>query len=316
VTTTAARYRTFADETHGLSPCFEEWSLAVAADPDVLALIDTLPEPKRQPNLVFAAARVKGAEPGPYSGLRSVLLSRWDDVRELVLARRTQTNEAGRCAPLLPLLAQLQTPLALLEVGAAAGLCLYPDRYSYRYDGRSVDPAAGPSPARLDCAVAGSPPIPSRLPKVAWRAGIDLNPLDVRDEDSMRWLQTRPEHEHRRRRLAAAISVVREDPPRIVSGDLNDRLVALAAEAPPEATLVVFHTAVLWYTSPSDRERFVHTVMGLPGHWISNESPDVLPEVAATAARSSSYTGLANLVAIDGRAKAWAGPHGEFLDWI
>ena len=44
-----------------------------------------------------------------------------------------QTNEAGRCAVLLPVLAALPQPLALLEVGASAGLCLYPDRYAYRY---------------------------------------------------------------------------------------------------------------------------------------------------------------------------------------
>ncbi len=40
------------------------------------------------------------------------------------MSKRTQTNEPGRCAVLLPLLAALPQPLALLEVGASAGLCL------------------------------------------------------------------------------------------------------------------------------------------------------------------------------------------------
>ena len=76
----------------------------MAGDPEVLALVDTLPEPKRQPNLVLAAARWHGAAPGPYDGLRRVLLDRWDDVRATVLGRATQTNEVGRCAVLLPVL--------------------------------------------------------------------------------------------------------------------------------------------------------------------------------------------------------------------
>ncbi|MBV9417272.1 MAG: DUF2332 family protein [Solirubrobacterales bacterium] len=61
-----------------------------------------------------------------------------------VLARSTRTNEPARCATLLPLLATLPQPLALLEVGAAAGLCLLPDRWAYDYDGLHVPP---PRPA-------------------------------------------------------------------------------------------------------------------------------------------------------------------------
>jgi hypothetical protein len=45
----------------------------------------------------------------------------------------TQTNEPGRCAVLLPVLAGLSEPLALLEVGAFAGLCLLPDFYAYDF---------------------------------------------------------------------------------------------------------------------------------------------------------------------------------------
>ena len=39
-------------------------------------------------------------------------------------ARRTQTNEPARCAVLLPALAQLPEPLALVDVGASAGLTM------------------------------------------------------------------------------------------------------------------------------------------------------------------------------------------------
>ena len=60
-------------------------------------------------------------------------------VATVMRTRGTQTNEAARCAALLPLLASFEGPLALIEVGAAAGLCLYPDRYSYDYDGTAVE---------------------------------------------------------------------------------------------------------------------------------------------------------------------------------
>lgn len=271
---TSERFRRFAEtEARGESPCYEEWALGVAGDPDVLALLEELPEAKRQPNLVFAAARHSGILAGPYPGFRVALLARWSAVREIALARRTQTNEPGRCAVLLPLLAALPQPLALLEVGASAGLCLYPDRYAYRYDHR---PVLGDSPVVLDCATTGPVPFPAHLPEVVWRAGIDLNPLDVSDADDVRWLETLiwPEHDHRRARLAGALDVVRADPPRIVAGDLNEHVAALAAEAPEDVTLVIFHSAVLVYLSPGDTmdgEPVAHAAgHGQALHWLTH----------------------------------------------
>ena len=102
-----------------------------------------------------------------------------------MLERRTQTNEPTRCALMLPLLAALPQPLALLEVGASAGLCLLPDRYGYDYDG---------APARRRAAGAALPPsgevpLPDALPEIVWRAGLDLNPIDVTTRGQMRWLE-------------------------------------------------------------------------------------------------------------------------------
>ena len=123
-----AEYRDFATYAAGDSPCFEEWALAVAQDAEVLAWLGTLPPIKRQPNLVLAAARWHGAPaPGPYAGLRRVLLEREPEVRATIMSRATQTNEAGRLATLVPVLGLVEGPLALVEVGASAGLCLFPE---------------------------------------------------------------------------------------------------------------------------------------------------------------------------------------------
>ena len=318
---TAEEYRDFGEhQARGSSECFSRWALAVADDPEVLTRLETLPPAKRQPNLVFAAARWHGVRPGPYDGLRRALLHDWEPIRATVLSRATQTNEVGRCATLLPVLAGLPGPLALLEVGASAGLCLYPDRYSYRFTGDAdlvLDPVGGPSSVVLECEVHGDPPLPAALPEVVWRAGLDLNPLDVADDDSMRWLETLvwPEHEDRRRRLAAAVDLARQDPPRLVRGDVNEDLPGLAAQAPDEATLVIFHSAVTAYLSDTDRERFVAMVRNLPGHWLANEGPRALPGVAGTAHSDPPPRPAPFLLALDGRAVAWAEGHGRALWW-
>ena len=91
------------------------------------------------------------------------------------MSRSTQTNEVGRLATLMPAFASLGDgqPLALLEVGASAGLCLYPDRYDY--DWQPVGRLTGSGGPELRCDVAGAMPVPAAPLRVGWRGGIDLN---------------------------------------------------------------------------------------------------------------------------------------------
>ena len=309
--TTAAAYADFAArEACGVSPTYERLSLAVSRDPELLALLDRLPPAKRQPNLLFAVVRLLGGPVTDRAAFRDFLVANWPLIESEMRARATQTNEAGRCAVLLPVLATLPQPLALLEVGASAGLCLYPDRYAYRYGDRRV----GTGEPVLDCAATGLTP-PARLPEVMWRAGLDLHPLDVTDAADVAWLDALiwPEHAHRRARLRAAAAVATADPPLLVRGDLVDDLPQLAALAPAGATLVVFHSSVLCYVAPPRRKAFAAAVRELPGHWLANESPGVLaydglPEPPGEALR--------NVLALDGRPLAWTRPHGQGIDWF
>ncbi|HRD61118.1 MAG TPA: DUF2332 family protein, partial [Nocardioides sp.] len=86
------QYLRFADEALEDSPTFVEWANGVADDADVLTWIDALPGLKKQPNLVFAAARWHGVPaPGPYAGLRRALLADDGPIRATILARSTQT---------------------------------------------------------------------------------------------------------------------------------------------------------------------------------------------------------------------------------
>lgn len=301
------------------SPCFKAWALAVARDPEVVAWIGGLPPVKQQPNLVFAAARWHGVEaPGPYDGLREALLGDDGTLRDTILSRSTQTNEVGRLATLVPFLAGLGPgPLALLEPGASAGLCLYPDRWSYRWTTETGVVVAGDGP-RLDCRVTGRFPSQVRVPAVSWRGGIDLNPLDVTDPGAMAWLANLvwPEQEERRERLVTAIELARDEPPRLVRGDLLDELPHLVAEAAAYGRVVVFHSAVVAYLERPDRERFQRLMGGLVAdglcHWISNEGKQVLPEVTATGPAVPEELSTF-VLGVDGRARAWTHGHGASL---
>lgn len=315
---TASQYRTFAvREAREHSPRYAELALRIADDTQLLALIDQLPPAKRQPNLLFAAVRFLGGPTGDHEAFRDWVNSHWEQVRSTMLARRTQTNEAGRCATLLPLLAVLPQPLALIEVGASAGLCLYPDRYRYRYDDRPAIGSAD-SPVSLDCRTTGAVPLPDAPPTVAWRAGVDLNPLDVRDPDDMRWLESLvwPEQIDRLDHLCNAVRVARAEPPHLVRGDLNQTVRELVAQVPRGATPVVFHSAVLAYLPATEREAFAEVMRDLPGHWISNEAPHVLPSVAARLPRAAPEDRTEFVLALDERPVAFTGPHGQSIEWF
>ncbi|MFV2016914.1 DUF2332 domain-containing protein [Micromonospora sp. LOL_023] len=309
---TADLYIDFARrQAHGVSPSYERLAYAVSGDEPVLTLLDSLPAPTRQPNLLFGVVRLLGGPVDDPTGFHGFTLANWPVVEAQLRRRLTQTNEAGRCAVLLPVLAALPQPLALLEVGASAGLCLYPDRYAYRYDG---GPILGEGAPVLDCATTGVA-LPRTRPEVVWRAGLDLTPLDVTDAADIAWLDALiwPEQEHRRARLAAAAAVAAADPPLLVRGDLVDDLPALAATAPPDATLVVFHTAVLYHVPAARRAAFVDLVRGLPGHWVANEGPDILRHDALPPPPDGT---LHNVLALDGRPLAWTRPHGQGMTWF
>lgn len=131
----------------------------------------------------------------PSAGGREPPESAWQAFRDVLeahpeevgaaLARPCQTNEAGRCAALLPgflAIAREHGPaLRILELGASAGLNLNWDRYRYEGDGW----AWGPPRARLR--IAGvSDRMPGHDPdvRVVERAGCDTAPLDPADEDT------------------------------------------------------------------------------------------------------------------------------------
>jgi hypothetical protein len=305
--TIADQYVEFGSrEARGNSPTYERLSAAVADDGDLLDLLATLPPAKQQPNLLYGVVRLLDGPLEPFTEFRSFVSEHWDTISTEIKKRATQTNEIGRCAALLPVLAALPQPLALIDVGCSAGLSLFPDKYAYAYGSTRI----GDAPLTLDCEAVGIE-LPSTLPTIASRAGVDLNPLDITDPADVAWLDALiwPEQQQRRERLHAAITIAAADPPHLIRGGL-DAVPGLVARAPRGTTPVVYHTSVLYQVAPAERLAFIETVRRLPGHWISIEGPDVVDVGDLPAPPVDSAL---NVLALNGKPLAWVRGHGQAL---
>jgi hypothetical protein len=303
---TSEWYERAARELAEVSPLHAAWAAGVAQDADILALLDRLPRERRQPSLIFSVATWLGATETPYAGLRDWLAENWPAVEAAARERRTQTNEVGRCAPLVAALARIPGPLALLEVGASAGLCAIPERYAYRFgDG----PVLGEGSPELRCAVDDPALAPTTLPDIRWRLGLDLHPLSAADDEDARWLEAlvpldRPD---RRDRLRAALAAARADPPRVLAGDALEGLAAAAAAAPRGLTLVVVSLGTLVYLAAEARAAFPEAVRALGARLVTLEQSGIADPTALPGRF---------VLALDGEPIAAATPHGDRLSTL
>jgi hypothetical protein len=127
-----------------------------------------------------------------------------------------------------------------VDIGASAGLNLFWDHYGYKYGDRHEGGDRN-SPVQIECALRGPniPPLPTNLPPVAARVGIDLNPLDVRIEEDALWLRALvwPEHEKRAELLRNAITIVRQESVKLLAGDGVTLLAEVMQSAPRNSVL-------------------------------------------------------------------------------
>jgi len=333
-------FRVLAElDYRGASPLYERLALAAADDPDVLRLLLPAAPHDRLPHLLFAAVQflllgegsglLEAFEDRPYGVFRDWCQARRGEIEALVATRFVQTNEVGRCASVVLCLASVAArsgrPLALLEVGASAGLNLGFDRYRYVF-GEGSTLGAEDAGVVLAPRVVG-PPVPRlSMPPVVWRRGLDRSPVDVTDDDAVRWLRACiwPEQAWRRALFDQAVTATRTDPPDIVTGDAIADLAEAVAGAPNDAALCVLHTAVLQYVA--DRRAFVDALTDLAGErpvwWVSGEPPGLvrsLPEPPTPTEGIAFLYGVVPL-GVDGPAEprlvARAGGHGGWVEWL
>lgn len=283
-------FRSFARrECRGSSPLYERLALGVAEDPALLEMVLELSTASRPgqpvPNLLLGAVHallLRGvrhplaayfpdlvAPPAqalgdPMPAFAAFCAQHRAALGTLLATQLVQTNEVRRCACLLPafaLAARLARgrPLALIEIGASAGLNLLWDHYAFDY-GMAGQIGHADATVRLTCAVRGPrlPLVPRTMPLVGWRLGIDLHPVDVQDPDAVAWLRALiwPEHRERSATLDAAIAIARQTPPRLLAGDALELLTDALEAAPAEALVCVYHSFTLNQFAPVERRRW------------------------------------------------------------
>ncbi|WP_221585866.1 DUF2332 domain-containing protein [Microbacterium sp. G2-8] len=311
-----ARYARFArDEAPGRSDVYADWARGVAGDDELAAILAPLPAPHRQPPVVFAVTRLLGAPVAAYAEWARFVRENAARVVAECAVRTTQTNEPLRCAPLVAALERIPGPIALLEIGASAGLCLFPDRYAYRFgtsDGAVQ--ALGAGAVRLDAELQGGFAVPQRLPDVVWRAGIDVQPRDPRVAENRDWIASLvwPGETERQARVAAALEVARQDPPLLIEGDAAEEgvLADLASRAPRDATLVIATPGVLPHVPRVARERLIARIRKMDARWITIDSPR-LHDAWTTPLDADAWEGF--VLALDGEPLAAVDPLGSWI---
>ncbi|QJF52118.1 DUF2332 domain-containing protein [Roseobacter ponti] len=191
-----------------------------------------------------------------------------------------QTNEVRRSAALMAgatVVAQhSQLPVVLSELGASGGLNLMWDHYALDLSGGGPGTAA--PVVRLTPEWEGPLP-PTRLPVVAERAGVDLNPLDPQNPDDLLRLTAYlwPDQPHRLAMTRAAAGVMTA---RIDRADAIDWLEQRLTAAPDGHLHLIQHTVAWQYFPEAARARGLALIEAAgaaathyrPLAWLSMES--------------------------------------------
>jgi hypothetical protein len=284
-------FRHFAEVTREQSPLYAFLSARVAEHEAILELASF--GQKRQPpsNLLFGAVHMLllggAAHPlaafYPSVGGEAPCEESWpafvdfcqqfrEEILVQVRTRRVQTNEVGRAGLLMPAMAlafqSFRQSLHLIELGCSAGLNLNLDRFRYEYSNGHV--VGDASPVVIRTALRGhhtdAIALPTVLPTIADRLGIDIEPVDVNDRDAMLWTEALlwPSDLGRFERFRAAVELARQHPPTLRRGDGLDLLPQAIADVHAEHVPCIVHSHAIYQMDKAWREQF-HTMINSLG---------------------------------------------------
>jgi hypothetical protein len=294
-----------ATQCAGHSPLYERLAIGIADDEILLELVMSAGPSQQRPTLLFAAVHelvvqetrhplamyyasvtLPVADDDPLPAFRDFCSSHRERLLDRMRTGGTQTNDVRRTAALAIglhyLQARLSKPLALVELGASAGLLLLFDRYRINVGGRVL----GPEDSPVDVTVAADTQLlallPPAMPRVADRVGVDLAPVDLGDPVQVRWLEAFvwPEAHGDRDRLRAAVTLARTDPPLVVQGDAVTSLPALLETISEVYAPVVFHSTLMTYLDTPQRQAIADCLEVVGSRrelgWLPLEAPGFL----------------------------------------
>ncbi len=357
------RFREFGAEYASL-PLYGSVSRRVAEDPETAALLVSARPGQARPVLWFAAlhdlvlrrpdvpaarwyASVVGRdavpEGDPWPDVRTTVLDHASELRRLMATRTTQTNEVNRCVYVAAGLAvatvdRPDVPVALVELGASAGLLLGVDRYAVELTSPHGSAHLGDATSRVRCSgvdrggvAAALDARGAGLPDVRARVGLDLAPVDLDDDEAVRWLEAClwPDVPGRVERFRSARELLRHDPPPILAGDLVHDASRAVDAALGQATAGAEHVVVYssWSLTYVERERRValadelaRIATGIPRlTWFTAEPPGCVPGLPDDARADGGPTVLGLRTWVDGTERepqviGVAHPHGAWVD--
>ena len=303
----------------------------------------------RQPELPAARwyASVVGrdavASGDPWPDVRDTVRAHRDELREIIATRSTQTNEVNRSVYLAAgiVAATDDQPhadvggVALVELGASAGLLLGLDRYAIALGRAGHVTLAGDAASPVRCHGEDRSPAPARigpLPRIVGRAGVDRDPVPLDDAAGVRWLRAClwPDVPGRVERFDAARALLSPDPPSVVRGDLVDDLRSVVEVACGTAAstdhVVVYSSWALTYVAKSRRSDLAAALADVAGDlpavsWLSAEPPGTAPGVPTprglTEDAGGTVLGLRRWrggVELEPIALGTCHPHGEWIE--
>ena len=241
---------------------------------------------------------------------------------ELISTRRTQTNVVQRSSCMLAGLSMMAYDsecheLCLVDLGASAGLNLNVDVYSHCYfQENSVLVKAGnqKSGVRLRTEVRGSKSLPAIANlTIAGKIGIDLNPIDVCDPDSVLWLQSLvwPEHHERYEQLNQAIDLMHSNPVKLIRGDAAAMLEDVVRGVPTDQALVVCST-IAEYQFPQRTRDEIHRILVSA----SRNRPIWRLRMEGAPETLLSLACYENGTLVQSSTLAKCSPHGLWIEWI
>lgn len=210
----------------------------------------------RRPAPDAAAVPIDSARRGPlFEATRGTVAAHPGFIADFI-RHAVQTNEVQRSAVLAPGLlevaARTGAPLRLREIGASGGLNLLADRWCYRLGALRWGDAG--SMVRLTPHWQGPEPALPMDFRILERRGVDIHPLDFRDDAVVRrglayiW----PDQAARVANFRAAVRALRASPVRVEAGDAAHWLPTVLDPRDGVAT-VVFHSIMWQYMPPATR---------------------------------------------------------------